>query len=98
MKIYKCGFGVHQTYVVANTESEAILKASDSMGIPFLPVTAEEVTIHGYDVQVVPTGKRGGEAVGDIREESKGSEGDERLKGPDKPVRRKSGTRKKSDK
>jgi hypothetical protein len=98
MKLFKCGFGVHQTYVVANTESEAIQKASDSMGIPFLPVTAEEVTVHGYDVQVVPTGKGGGDTVGDIRQEGEGSKGDEGGKGPDKPTRRKSGARQKSDK
>jgi hypothetical protein len=99
MKIYKCGLGIYQAYVVANTESEAIRKASDIMGIPYLPVTAEEVTVDGYDVQVVPTGERGGDVIGEeIQGDGGSSEPKQRGQGPGKSARRTSGAGKKSNK
>ena len=97
MKVYRGGYGPHQTYVVANAESEAIQKVSDILGIPYLPVTAEEVTIHGYDVQVVPTGKGGGEAV-DPGEETEGSKPKARRKQPDQSTGRTGRARKEPDK
>lgn len=90
LKVYKGGFGYHETYVGAEAESEAIQKISDKLSIPHLPVTAEEVIVDGYVVQLVPIGKKGGEVSG---EDNKGNanEGKSRTagQGSNKPGGRK---------
>lgn len=97
LKLYRGGFGNQFTFAVAESEVEAINVASDILGIPYLPVTVEEVKVEGYDVQVVPIGKRGGEKIGKSQGDAGPGEQVTTGQGNGGPSRRKSGAGKKSD-
>lgn len=53
LKLYHGGCGTTTGYIVAKDEGKAIKELSDKLGVPFLPVQVEEITVDGYEISVV---------------------------------------------